>query len=142
MLKQRITYTNGNGEKEAKDYYFNLTWLDYARLESRYVESENETLTEYIKRITESHQVKKTLELLEDIILSSYGEKSADGERFVKSKEIRENFSYSWAYAKLFEDLMEDPRKFESFTSKILSKPMAEKKAHENELANSNTGNV
>lgn len=135
MLRQRITYTNGNGEKETKDYYFNLTWLDYARLESRYVESENETLTEYIKKITESHQVKKTLELLEDIILSSYGEKSSDGERFVKSKEIRENFSYSWAYAKLFEDLMEDPRKFESFTSKILSKPMAEKEAHEKRIS-------
>lgn len=139
MLKQRITYTNGNGEKESKDYYFNLTWLDYARLEAKYVEAESQTLQDYINKILEKHEVNKTLALLEDIILSSYGEKSADGERFVKSKEIRENFSYSWAYAKLFEDLMEDPKKFESFTTKILAKPMAEKKAHAEQINGNST---
>lgn len=138
MLRQKITFINGNGERETKDYYFNLTWLDYARLEAKYVESENQTLQDYINKILENHQVNKTLSLLEDIILSSYGEKSADGERFVKSKEIRENFSYSWAYAKLFEDLMEDPKKFETFTTKILSKPMAEKKAHEEQISGTN----
>ena len=45
-------------------------------------------------------------DLFEDFVLGAYGEKSADGESFVKSDEIREKFKNHPAYDALFMELI------------------------------------
>ena len=59
------------------------------------------------------------LDLFEDIILTSYGQKSPDGRTFIKNKEMRENFSNSEAYAQLFEELVMSPDAMTQFAKGI-----------------------
>ena len=45
------------------------------------------------------------IELFKDIITRSYGEKSPDGRRFIKNKEVLENFTQTAAYSELYMEL-------------------------------------
>ena len=46
------------------------------------------------------------LMIFKDLILKAYGEKSADGRRFIKSKELSEAFSQTEAYSILYMNLI------------------------------------
>ena len=48
---------------------------------------------------------KQIIATFKDFILRSYGEKSPDGKRFVKSQELRDAFAQTEAYSQLFMEL-------------------------------------
>ena len=54
------------------------------------------------------------------LILMSYGEKSADGKRFIKSKELSEAFSQSEAYNKIFMEIVTDSKAAAEFANGIM----------------------
>lgn len=122
MLKWPLEYTNGFGEKVKEDLYFNLSTLEQTRLVAKYAKGEDVDLKTYVEEITRTKNIKAVLALIEDILLTSYGERSADGYRFDKSKAIREKFEYSYAYAQLFEDFMTDENKMKQFVTKVVDK--------------------
>ena len=55
-----------------------------------------------------------------EIILKAYGEKSADGRRFVKSKELSEAFSQTGAYDTLFLELVSDANAAAAFVNAVI----------------------
>lgn len=101
MLKKTITYENFNGEKVTKDLYFNLTKKELIDLQV----SKDGGLDTYIKKITEEEDKKAMIQLLDSIILAAYGQKSEDGERFIKNKELIDAFVSSMAYDALIDEL-------------------------------------
>lgn len=103
MIKKTISYVDFNGTKRDDEYYFHLSVPEATRFAARFGEDGWEA---GIKKIVESRDLTEVLDLFEDIILTSYGQKSQDGRTFVKSKEMRESFSNSEAYAQLFEELV------------------------------------
>ena len=103
MIKKTISYVDFNGTKRNDDYYFHLSVPEATRFAARFGEQGWEA---GIKKIVESGDLTEVLDLFEDIILTSYGQKSPDGRIFVKNKEMRETFSNSEAYAQLFEELV------------------------------------
>ena len=103
MIKKTISYVDFNGTKRNDDYYFHLSVPEATRFAARFGE---QGWKAGIKKIVESGDLTEVLDLFEDIILTSYGQKSPDGRTFVKNKEMRENFSNSEAYAQLFEELV------------------------------------
>ena len=101
MLKKRIKYTDYNDVEREEDFYFNLTQAEVMEMEM----STTGGLAEQITKIIDAQDNPTIIKLFKDLILKSYGEKSADGKRFVKNDEIRAAFSETEAFSKLFIEL-------------------------------------
>lgn len=111
MFKQTIEYTDFNGAERKEDFYFHLSSPEVLRLEAEI----GRPISEHTKELVDNKDMKKLLDFLEKMILNSYGKKTSDGKSFHKSKELRDEFEYSQAYAELFEQLLTNPdlaRKF------------------------------
>ena len=116
MIKKTISYVDFNGTQRNDDYYFHLSVPEATRFAARFGEQGWEA---GIKKIVDSGDLREVLDLFEDIILTSYGQKSPDGRTFIKNKEMRENFSNSEAYAQLFEELVMSPDAMTQFAKGI-----------------------
>lgn len=116
MLKKTITYTDYNGVSRTEDFYFNLTQAEITEMEL----STSGGLAEMIQKIVSAKDAPAIIKVFKDLILKSYGEKSLDGKRFVKSDEIRTAFSQTEAYSKLFMELAFDDKKAAEFVNGII----------------------
>ena len=101
MLKKTITYIDYNEVERTEDFYFNLTKAEIMEMEL----STTGGLSEMITRIVNAKDAPAIIKIFKDLILKAYGEKSADGKRFVKSQEISEAFAQTEAYSILFMEL-------------------------------------
>lgn len=125
MLKKTITCTNFNGVETTEDYWFNLT-------ESEILEMQLGTaggLDESIKQIVAGMDLPSMVKFFKDFVLKSYGVKSPDGKRFIKSNELREAFSQTQAYNKLFMELAFDDVAAAEFINGVIPKDVADKMA-------------
>lgn len=104
MLKETITYTDYNGVERTEDHYFNLTEAEVMEMEM----STAGGLAEQITAIVNAKDAPSIIKIFKDLILRSYGIKSADGKRFQKSEEISTAFAQTEAYSKLFMKLATD----------------------------------
>lgn len=116
MLTKTITYTDYNGEERTEDFLFNLTRAEIMEMELSKVGG----LSETIQRITKTKDVPAIMDIFKELILKAYGEKSADGRRFVKSKQLSEEFSQTEAYSALFVELATDPTSASAFINGIM----------------------
>lgn len=101
MLKRTITYKDYNGEERTEDFYFNLSQAEVTEMEM----SVDGGLAEKLNRIILAKDGKQIIEAFKDLVLRSYGEKSPDGKRFIKSKELRDAFEQNPAYSIIFMEL-------------------------------------
>jgi len=120
MLKQTVKYTDYNGVEKTEDFLFNLNKAEIAEMEL----TTPGGLAEHIKKSAENNDNAALFALFKDLILRSYGIKSADGKRFIKSKELREEFSQTEAYSELFIELASDPKKAAAFVEGITPKDL------------------
>ena len=120
MLKERIKYTDYDGNEREEDFYFNLNKAEVTEMEL----SKQGGLSEYIKRIVAAQDAPSLVELFKELICKSYGEKSLDGKRFVKSKELTEAFTQTEAYAELFVELASNAEEATNFVNGIMPKNM------------------
>ncbi len=116
MLKKTITYTDYNGVERTEDFYFNLNKAEVIEMET----STAEGLAQAIRKIISSQDIPAIVKIFKDILLKSYGEKSPDGKRFVKSKELSEAFSQTEAYSQLYIELATDADAAANFINSIL----------------------
>lgn len=103
MFQKAITYEDYNGVKKTKNFYFNLTRSEIAKMHLM----TDGGLDQMIKKMIESGSNKEIFTYFENFVLSCYGEKSADGEEFIKNDEIREKFRNHPAYDVLFMEFIE-----------------------------------
>lgn len=101
MLRRPITYTDFEGEEVTEDFYFNLTKAEVLRLE---VTTKGGFLKN-LRRAIDENNTGRIFEIIERMILESYGEKSEDGRKFLKTEEIRNDFAHSEAYSELLMEL-------------------------------------
>ena len=106
MLKKTISYIDFNGNEVTEDFYFNLTKAELAEMELKetIIKGEEQTggMVEKLNAIAKSGEGRLIIEVFKDIIAKSYGVKSEDGKRFIKSPELFEEFSQTEAYSELF----------------------------------------
>lgn len=131
MLKKRIAYTDYNGTKREEDFYFNLSKAEIMEMEM----STTGGLTEMINRIIETQDAPSIIKVFKDIIMKSYGEKSPDGKRFVKTKELSEGFAQTEAYSVLFMELASDSEAASKFVNGIIPEDMAAEVAKQQKQA-------
>ncbi len=101
MLKREITYEDFNGESATDIFYFNISKPELIEMD---VEHE-EGMGAWLKRVVATKDHKSLLKEFKELVLLAYGQKSDDGKRFVKSDQIREEFSQTAAYQELFMEL-------------------------------------
>lgn len=122
MLKKEISYVDYNGDKVTESLYFNLSSVEQTRLFARYTKGGYKDLEEYAKHLMDIKDTEAMVTMIEDVILSSYGEKSPDGRAFVKTKAVRESFEYSIAYSVLFEELLTNESSMRAFFQGLVPK--------------------
>lgn len=101
MFKKTITYTDYDGNQRTEDFLFNLTKAEIAEMEL----STQGGLTKKLERIANEQDGAEITKILKSIILDSYGKKSDDGRRFIKTEQLKEEFAQTEAYSELFIEL-------------------------------------
>ena len=123
MIVKRIKYTDYDGNEREEDFRFNLTEAELMKMEFNTVGG----MEQMINKIMDEKDTKKIGELFDKVLLASYGEKSADGKRFVKSPELSKAFSETEAYNVLYMELLTDEKAATAFINGLIPQNVADK---------------
>lgn len=121
MITKKITYTDYNGNERSEEFMFNMSKAELMEKEM----SVNGGLSELMKKVAETQDAPQLIKIFKDLVLDSYGVKSNDGKRFIKSEELRTEFSQTEAYSVLFMELAFDADKAAEFINGIIPADMA-----------------
>ena len=82
MLKKTITYTDYDDVERTETFYFNISESELTEMQL----STEGGLAERLQKMVDAQDVPSVTKVFKDIILKAYGEKSADGKYFRKSR--------------------------------------------------------
>jgi hypothetical protein len=116
MIKKTVTYVDYNGVERTEDFYFNLSKAEIAEMEL----SVEGGFSKMLEEIVASKDNVKIVSLFKQMVLKAYGEKSADGRRFIKSEEISKAFSETEAYSEIFMSLALNESEAAAFLNGIM----------------------
>lgn len=116
MLKKTMTYTDYDGVERTQDFYFNLSKAEILEMQL----SSDGGYDKLLERIVKAKDTKSLIAIFKDLILRSYGIKSDDGKRFMKSPEISAEFEQTPAYSDLFMQLATDTDAATAFVTGII----------------------
>lgn len=117
MFKKVIKYEDFNGAQREETFYFNFS---KAELMERELSTEA-GVEELIRMLIATKDNAKIVQIFKDLILDSYGIKSEDGTRFIKSRELRDAFEQSNAYSELFMEILGDTDSQVAFINGVIS---------------------
>lgn len=145
MVKKTLTYNDFEGHEVTKDFYFNISKMEFRELDRRIPGG----LQNLIDQIRTEKDEDRLIDLMTTLILASYGEKAEDG-RFVKEdpygRKLSSYFKISEAWDVLFMNLIENENELSEFLTGIVPKDIADsaKEQMEKEKANltQGTGNL
>ena len=116
MLKKTIKYTDYNEVERTEDFYFNLSKPEIMEMQMGSVES----LSDQITKVINAKAAPAIMQIFKKLVLTAYGEKSADGKHFEKSDKLSTSFSQTEAYSNLYMELATDATAAEDFVKGIL----------------------
>lgn len=119
MLTKTMTYKDFNGNDVTETFMFNLTTAEIAELEL--TASGAEGIGAFIDAILKSKSYDELITFFKRIILKSFGMKSEDGKRFVKSEALSKEFSETNAFSDLFMELISGADAATAFINGIAS---------------------
>lgn len=131
MLKKLINYTDYNGKERSENFYFYLNKAELMEMELGTVGG----MQNLIQLIIDKQDIPEIVKAFKMIILKSYGEKSADGVRFIKSEEMSNAFSQTEAYSNLYMELISDAKAAAAFINGIVPADLVRAKEENNEDA-------
>ena len=132
MLTKKITYTDYNGTERTEDFYFNLNKAELMEMEL----GTTGGLAEMITKIVAAQDTPSIIKVFKELILKAYGEKRADGKRFIKTEEIAAGFAQTEAYSNLFMELATDDKAAADFINGIIPADLDVSKAQQKENLN------
>ena len=136
MLKQEIEYNDYNVPpvKQRENFYFNLTELEIAKMETL----PSGGLAMLLQRIAEAENINQMIVHVEEIVLSAVGVRSDDGKSFIKvwddGRKVRDWFEQHAAYHTHFMKMWSDDQflvKWMAGTFPSEYAPQVEKAANE-----------
>lgn len=120
MLTKTIKYTDYNGVEREEKFLFNLSKAELMEMEL----GTTGGLGDSIKAIIEAQDTPSIIKIFKELVLKAYGEKSADGKRFIKVDEkgnpLSVAFSQTEAYSTLFMELATDSNAAAQFVRGII----------------------
>lgn len=122
MFKDTITYTDYNGETRTEDVYFNLSKPELIKMEYSVPGGLTNNLTRIINRLEakDVNVVGEMFNFFEEVLTKSYGIKSDDGKRFIKSQDITDEFVQSELYSEVFMKFNSDPEYLAKFIMSVM----------------------
>lgn len=123
MFAKTVKYTDFDGNEREETYYFHLTkeqlmfWLST---------NSDYTLDKLLLDLGKKGDLKGTLTVFKELILDSYGEKTLDGRGFTKTPQMRQDFSCTEAFSKIFCDIIHDEKSAMAFVKGILPRDVRE----------------
>jgi hypothetical protein len=130
MLKKTIRYTDFDGNDVQEDFYFNLTKAELVELEA----GTKGGLAETLKAIVAEDDNAKIIEYFKKIIMMSYGVRSDDGKRFIKTQQLRDEFAQTEAYSELFIELALNPTSATEFIEGVIPASLVQKSKSEDKV--------
>lgn len=128
MLKKTVTFTDYNGTERTQDFYFHLSKAEITEMEMSTVGG----LAEMIQNVVKAQDAPSIIKIFKDLVLKSYGVKSPDGLRFIKSKELSTSFSQTEAYSQIFMELATDADAAAKFVNGIIPADIAAEASKQN----------
>jgi hypothetical protein len=122
VLKKTVTYEDFNGETVTEDHFFHLSKAELVEIEM----SHEGGLSEALTKIVAANDAKTIIAEFKNIILTAYGVKSADGRRFIKNQQLREEFESSEAYSTIFMELVTDTDAAINFINGVIPHDLAQ----------------
>ena len=116
MLKKIITYTDYNGVERTEPFYFNLSKAELMEIELGVTGG----MTEMLDKIIAAKDAPSLMKTFKEMIMKSYGIKSDDGKRLIKSEELSIAFTQTEAYSVLFMELITDDKAAADFVNGII----------------------
>ena len=123
MLTKKITYNDYNGVERTEEFHFNLSKAEIMSMEMSVEGGMSSVLNNAIQPMDQT----KLFNAFKDLVLKSYGIKSADGKRFIKNDALREEFEQSEPFSIIFMELMTDEKAASDFVNAIIPKDLAAK---------------
>lgn len=120
MLKKTITYTDYDGLERTEEFRFNLTRAELMDMELTTVG----TFSKLMQKIIDEKDMVRLAKCFKELILKSYGVKSDDGKRFIKSPELSEAFSQTEAYSELYMELLGNSEYAVKFIQQVMPKDL------------------
>lgn len=120
MLRKEISYINYNGDKETDVLYFNLNKAELGKLQMRM----DGKFLDYIQALIEKKRIEFLYDFFYNLLLDSYGERDVTGKKFIKSKQIRDDFENSIAFSETLMDIISNTEAMSSFVKSILPPDM------------------
>jgi hypothetical protein len=120
MLKKTITYTDYDGLERTEEFRFNLTKAELMDMELTTVG----TFSKLMQKIIDEKDMVRLAKYFKELILKSYGVKSDDGKRFIKSPELSEAFSQTEAYSELYIELLGNSEYAVKFIQQVMPKDL------------------
>ncbi len=120
MLKKTITYTDYDGLERTEEFRFNLTKAELMDMELTTVG----TFSKLMQKIIDEKDMVRLAKYFKELILKSYGVKSDDGKRFIKSPELSEAFSQTEAYSELYMELLGNSEYAVKFIQQVMPKDL------------------
>lgn len=104
MFSDKITYEDFDGNTQTQEVFFNISKVEALSLETSYPGGYGD----YLQKVVDTNDNHRILEVFKDIVKKSYGVKSEDGKRFVKSEEEYKKFEESPVYDEFVMKLIGD----------------------------------
>ena len=125
MLKKNVKFEDFNGNEQEVEIHFNLTKTELSSFYAQFEGGFDQYFAEAVRR----GDLETVSMLMLNFIHMSYGQKSPDGLRFVKTEEDLFNFKQSAVYDEVCSTVMKDVDSFLDFVYAIVpSKVGAEAK--------------
>lgn len=118
MIKKTIKYMSYDDVEVTEDYWFHLGKAGLIEIE---LSTGGLGLEEWIKKVLRTQDAKAVLDMYKRFIGLSVGERTEDG-KFVKSRQISDEFTSSEAYGELLMEMFQKPEAGSEFLRALLSK--------------------
>lgn len=121
MLTKKITYEDFDGNRITEECQFHLTKSELMKMEL----SEEGGMYATLEKMVQENNTPKLVSYFDNFIKASYGKRSEDGKRFIKTKEATEEFVQGLAYDELVVELLSNPDDAVAFFQGIIPKELS-----------------
>lgn len=122
MLKKIVKFEDFNGEEQEAEVHFNLTKTELANYYAQFEGG----FDQYFKDAIRRGDIQTVSALMFNFIHLSYGQKSPDGLKFVKTEEDLQLFQQTAVYDQICTEVMSDVDSFLDFVYAIVPKKVGE----------------
>lgn len=116
MVAKTITYKDFEGTERTETFWFHLSKTELVKMEN----SIDGGYKKRIQAIIDSINVPELMKIFDELLQMSYGVKSADGRRFIKNKELTDEFMQTPAYDIFYMELYTDANVASEFINKLM----------------------